>query len=106
MWGLVSLYKESGFTSKCFENILEIVRKKREMIWFKFLKDYTAFWREWVREEARTEVGRPIRKAVTDLTYIIVPLCSRSCIKPLGTTKNKTKFVPSRGLCTSWGTDN
>lgn len=106
MWGFVSLYKEFGFIFKCFENILEIVCKKREMIWFKFLKDYIVFWREWVREEVRIEVGRLIRKVVIDLIYIIVFLRFRSCIKFLGIIKNKIKFVFLRGLCISWGIDN
>lgn len=39
------------------------------MIWFKFLKAHTAFWREWTEEEAQTEAGRPMRKAVSDLTH-------------------------------------
>lgn len=28
--------------------------KKGEKIWFQLLKDYTAFWREWIVIEART----------------------------------------------------
>lgn len=42
--------------------------QKTRMICFKFLKDNIALWREQSREDTRNEIGRPIKKVVTDLT--------------------------------------
>lgn len=55
---LVTLCKESGVYSKCFERFWRSYAKM-EMVWFQFFKDYTAIQREWVGREASTQVGRP-----------------------------------------------
>lgn len=54
--------------------ILSVLRKfwrfyaKTRMVCFKFLKYNTALWREQSREDTRNEIGRLIKKVVTDLT--------------------------------------